>query len=72
MEVVRQMTEEYYPGSPKHVIRWYQDTVYRVALTYCKNAHDAEDVTQEVILKSAIAVSKHPPTARGTLFSKEG
>ena len=25
--------------------------VYRVAFTYCKNSHDAEDITQDVFLK---------------------
>lgn len=29
----------------------YADTVYRVALNYLKNPHNAEDVTQEVFLR---------------------
>ena len=38
-------------GNPGDVIKCYQDVVYRVAFTYCKNAYNAEDVTQEVFLR---------------------
>lgn len=31
--------------------RRYQDTVYRIALNYCRNAADAEDVTQNALLR---------------------
>ena len=33
------------------VIKCYQDTVYRIAFTYCKNTYDSEDITQEVFLR---------------------
>lgn len=33
------------------VINTYQDMIYRIALTYCKNSNDAKDVTQDVFLK---------------------
>ena len=29
----------------------HQDMIYRLALTYTKNPHDAEDITQEVLIK---------------------
>lgn len=32
------------------IINRYKDMVYRIAFTYCKNPHDAEDITQEVFL----------------------
>lgn len=31
-------------------INKYKDMVYRIAFTYCKNPHDAQDITQEVFL----------------------
>lgn len=31
--------------------RQYQDTVYRIALNYCRNVSDAEDVTQNTLLR---------------------
>ena len=39
------------PSSPADVITNYQDTVYRIAFTYCKNTADAEDITQEVFFR---------------------
>ncbi|MCL2519094.1 MAG: RNA polymerase sigma factor [Oscillospiraceae bacterium] len=33
------------------IIARYQDMVYRIAFTYCKNYSDAEDITQEVFLR---------------------
>ena len=33
------------------VIEYYKDMVYRIAFTYCKNASDADDITQEVFLR---------------------
>jgi len=47
----RSETELYSPSSPADVITQYQDTVYRIAFTYCKKASDAEDITQEVFLR---------------------
>ncbi len=35
----------------ENILDKYQDMVYRLALTYCKNLHDAKDVTQEVFFK---------------------
>lgn len=32
-------------------INKYKDMVYRLAFTYLKNSHDADDITQEVFLK---------------------
>jgi RNA polymerase sigma-70 factor (ECF subfamily) len=34
----------------EEIIDKYKDMVYRIAFTYCKNPHDAEDITQEVFL----------------------
>lgn len=33
------------------ILNKYQDMVYRLAITYCKNTHDASDITQDVFLK---------------------
>lgn len=33
------------------ILNKYQDMIYKVALTYCKNSHDAKDITQDVLLK---------------------
>ena len=41
------MTAEEFAGYAKE----YGDTVYRVALNCCKNAADAEDIMQTVLLK---------------------
>ena len=41
------MTAEEFAGYAKR----YGDTVYRVALNCCKNAADAEDIMQTVLLK---------------------
>ena len=41
------MTAEEFAGYAKS----YGDTVYRVALNCCKNAADAEDIMQTVLLK---------------------
>ena len=41
----------YYPGCPEEVILRYQDTVYRIAFTWCQNISDAQDVTQEVFFR---------------------
>lgn len=35
----------------ENILNKYQDMVYRLALTYCKNLHDAKDITQEVFFK---------------------
>ena len=41
----------YIPDCPENIIHNYQDTVYRIAFTHCRNAHDAEDITQEVFVR---------------------
>ena len=33
------------------IIKFYKDTVYRIAFAHCKNVYDAEDITQEVFLR---------------------
>lgn len=33
------------------VIQRYQDTVFKIAFTYCKNRSDADDIFQEVFLR---------------------
>lgn len=35
----------------EEIIDTYQDMIYKIALTYCKNSHDAKDITQDVFLK---------------------
>lgn len=35
-------------------INSYTDMVYKVAITYCKNVHNAQDVTQDVLLKLVV------------------
>ena len=51
MEIAEGRAVLFYPGSPEGVIRCYQDMVYRIAFTYCKNASDAEDIMQEVFFR---------------------
>ena len=51
MEMVENGIKVYEPYSQAEVIRLYQDVVYRVAFVYCKNAADAEDITQEVFIR---------------------
>jgi len=51
IELIKDVPSVYYPGCPEDVILRYQDTVYRIAFTYCRNNHDAQDVTQEVFLR---------------------
>ena len=41
----------YCPDCPEDIIYRYQDTVYRIAFTYCRNPSDAEDVAQEVFIR---------------------
>ena len=41
----------YYPGCTEDVINRYQDTVYRIAFTFCRNNSDAQDITQEVFFR---------------------
>jgi len=41
----------YYPDCPENIITRYQDTVYRIAFTYCRNTHDAQDIAQEVFVR---------------------
>lgn len=38
-------------GDTADMIKSYQNAVYRIAFTYCKNHYDAEDITQEVFLR---------------------
>jgi RNA polymerase sigma-70 factor (ECF subfamily) len=45
------MPAAFAPGCPEEVIRRYQDMVYRIAFTTCKNSADAEDITQEVFFR---------------------
>lgn len=33
------------------ILNRYQDMVYKLAITYCKNTHDAKDITQDVFFK---------------------
>lgn len=40
------------------VINTYSDMIYKIALTYCKNIYNAQDVTQEVLLKLVININK--------------
>lgn len=50
-EGIENMAVPFSPDPPRVVIERYKDTVYRVAYAYCKNAPDAEDITQEVFLR---------------------
>lgn len=40
------------------IVEKYADNIYRVALSYCKNKYDAEDVLQNVFLKLLQADAK--------------
>jgi RNA polymerase sigma-70 factor (ECF subfamily) len=51
MELVEEMPVMYYPDCPEDIIHRYQDTVYRIAFTYCRNAPDAQDVAQDVFVR---------------------
>ena len=41
----------YHPVCFEDVLYRYQDTVYRIAFTYCRNTTEAEDIAQEVFIK---------------------
>jgi RNA polymerase sigma-70 factor (ECF subfamily) len=51
MELIKEIPVMYYPDCPEEIIYRYQDTVYRIAFTYCRNTSDAEDVAQEVFFR---------------------
>jgi len=51
MELVKELPVMYCPDCPEDIIYRYQDTVYRIAFTYCRNPSDAEDVAQEVFIR---------------------
>jgi len=51
MELVKEIPVMYFPDCPEDVIYRYQDTVYRIAFTYCRNTPDAEDIAQEVFFR---------------------
>ena len=51
MELVKEMPVMYYPDCPEEIIYRYQDTVYRIAFTYCRNSSDAQDVAQDVFIR---------------------
>jgi len=51
MELAKEMPVMYYPDCPEDVILRYQDTVYRIAFTYCRNTPDAQDVAQDVFVR---------------------
>jgi len=51
MELVKEIPIMYFPDCPEDVIYRYQDTIYRIAFTYCRNTPDAEDIAQEVFLR---------------------
>ena len=41
----------YFPDCPEDIIYRYQDMVYRIAFTYCRNTSDAQDIAQEVFFR---------------------
>ena len=51
-------------------MKTYSDMVYRIALNYCKNKYDAEDITQEVFCK-LVRVSDVPSAMEGITFNDE-
>jgi len=51
MEMIKEMSAVYYPDCPEDIIYRYQDTVYRIAFTYCRNASDAQDIAQETFIR---------------------
>ena len=51
MEIVERENALCFTSDTGDIVRCYQDMVYRIAFTYCKNAADAEDVAQEVFIR---------------------
>jgi len=51
MELVEELSFMYQPDCFEDVIYRYQDTVYRIAFTYCRSTAEAEDIAQEVFIK---------------------
>jgi RNA polymerase sigma-70 factor (ECF subfamily) len=50
MERVEAMPVMFIPDCPEIIIQNYQDMVYRIAFTHCRNTSDAQDITQEVFV----------------------
>jgi RNA polymerase sigma-70 factor (ECF subfamily) len=51
MVLVKEIPAMYYPDCTEDIILRYHDTVYRIAFTYCRNTHDAQDIAQEVFVR---------------------
>ena len=51
VELVEELSVMYHPDCFEDVLYRYQDTVYRIAFTYCRNASEAEDIAQEVFVR---------------------
>jgi len=51
MELAEVLPIMYHPDCFEDVLYRYQDTVYRIAFTYCRNTTEAEDIAQEVFIK---------------------
>jgi RNA polymerase sigma-70 factor (ECF subfamily) len=51
MEIAEREINVFSQSNISGVINCYQDVVYRIAFTYCKNTFDADDITQEVFLR---------------------
>jgi RNA polymerase sigma-70 factor (ECF subfamily) len=51
MELVEELSFMYHPDCFEDVLYRYQDTVYRIAFTYCRSTTEAEDIAQEVFIK---------------------
>lgn len=58
------MNKEYF----RKCVERYENTVFRIAVNYCRSYHDAQDITQEVFLRFYRKVGKPPDDEQAKFY----